>query len=631
VSSHDEFPLIYPPERRSTTTVCLYDDSGVFYGVRLTLKLLFAILCVLSIGDGGVFAQDQKQVLVLYGTRRDAQIAVVGDRELPGVLERGLASGLDYYSEFLDQARLEQPTYLTAFREFLRVKYSAIHFDLVIAMGEAPLRFAAEHRQAVFGDTPIVFFSDRAVPRPPNTAGLLAPANFGDTIALANALQPASRDVYVISGATPNNQAILELAREQLRAFEPQLSFHYWSALPTRELEARLAGLPADAIVYYLLVDRDGSGENVHPLEYIDRIIAASNAPVYCWVDSAMNRGIIGGSLKDQQAQSLAVGELALRVLRGERADSIPLASPNLDTRQVDWRQLRRWRIAESRVPSGTVIRFRQPSAWEEYRNYFIAGGTVLIAQAMLIGGLLIQRQRRRLAESRLLKQQDELRHSYDRIRDLGSRLLEAQENERARIARELHDDICQQMAALAIRLESLRRTVQGPAETQMRETVVRAQTIARNIHNISHSLHPHHLHILGLVGALKDVEREWSNPGMTLTLVHDEVPPLSAELSLCLFRIVQEALQNALRYSEGHHVTVTVAAADHCVRLTVTDDGVGFNIDRRWGEGLGLISMRERVEAVGGTLQIASSPGAGTKLIAAVPVSPGGKAHISP
>ncbi len=115
-----------------------------------------------------------------------------------------------------------------------------------------------------------------------------------------------------------------------------------------------------------------------------------------------------------------AVGQLAVRVLRGERADSIPTSSPSLNVRQVDWRQLRRWGISEARVPAGTLVRFKEFSVWERYRIYILGAAAILLAQTALIAGLLVQRSRRRHAEEKVRGSQAELRTSYERVRALG-------------------------------------------------------------------------------------------------------------------------------------------------------------------------------------------------------------------
>jgi signal transduction histidine kinase len=589
----------------------------------LTAKVAIAIALSFAV-DMAMAAQAQKEVLVLYSTRRDAQIVTVGDRELPRILEKGLSEGVDYYSEFIDEGRFSQPDYQIAFRDFIASKYRGLQLELVIAMGQKPLEFVITHRNVLFAGAPIVYFADTDDPVPnfPNATGVVAKANLAGTVALATALQPDTQNVFVVIGVGAD--AFLESARRQLRAFEPRLSITYLAGLPTADLEARLTKLPPRSIVYYLVVDRDGAGERFHPLEYLSRLTPITNAPVYSWVDSAMDRGIVGGSLKDQVAQAQAVGQLAVRVLSAGSAEGIPPVIEDLNVTQVDSRQLQRWRISESRVPPGTVIRFKEPTMWDRYAPFIIIAALVVFAQSVLIGGLLLQHNRRRQAEAELLRNQDELRRSYDRIRDLGARLLNAQESERSRVARDLHDDISQQMALLEIDLEQLAGVVEeGEAETLTHETLQRAQEIGRSVHELSHRLHPAKLRLIGLVPALQGLRRELSQQEIEIKFTHENVPAsLPEELSLCLFRIVQEALNNAIKYSKGRHVTVDLRGGQSWLKLTIVDDGVGFDVNTTWRKGLGLLSMHERLEAVGGSLEIHSKPGAGTRLEVAVPLS---------
>jgi signal transduction histidine kinase len=583
---------------------------------------LIAIAAVADLALANIaWAQRQKQVLVLYSTRRDAEIVIVGDRELPKVLEDGLPGGVDYYSEFLDQAR-SNADYSAAFRDFLRMKYQDRPFDLVIAMGDGPLDFIGNN-QSFFGDTPVVFFSSSRTPlRLENSTGITAELNLTGTLVLARAMQPDVRNVFVVSGADQTDKAYEAFARAQFGSFEPPLTFTYLSGLPTKELEARLASLPPHSIIYYLVVARDGANENFHPLEYLERIAAVANAPTYCWVDSAMDHRIVGGSLKDQVAQTRALGELAVRVLRGERPDNIPISSRDLNVNQVDWRQLQRWGISEARVPAGTLIRFREPSVWQRYRPYILGSVAIVLAQTMLIAGLLVQRKRRRQAESQLHASQAALRSSYERIRDLGARLLNAQDSERSRIARELHDDVSQEMALLMLDVSLLGRAGKDQTQKLSDDVLKRAQAVATSVHDLSHRLHPANLRLLGLVSAIEGHLDELSQHPPAITFTHQNVPrKLSADLTLCLFRVAQQALQNAIDHSHAKAVTIDLRGSPDGITLTVTDDGVGFDIDAAWGKGLGLISMSERVKAIGGTLAIHSTPGAGTRLTAAVPV----------
>ena len=205
----------------------------------------------------------------------------------------------------------------------------------------------------------------------------------------------------------------------------------------------------------------------------------------------------------------------------------------------------------------------------------------------------------------------------------MGGRLLHAQESERARIARELHDDISQQVSLLVIDLGILRGNVQPQTRPLTDEALTRAEEIVRSVHDLSHRLHPPKLRLIGLVAALRDLQQEMSQLGVPITFTHEQVPqPLPLELTLCLFRVTQEALQNAHKYSHARHVTVQLRGDSGGLTLTITDDGVGFDVEEAWGKGLGLISMGERLEAIGGTFTIASKPCEGTKVNVFVPLS---------
>jgi signal transduction histidine kinase len=568
-------------------------------------------------------------VLVLHADRRDANIAILIDRELPAALERGLGERIDYYAEYIDLPRSPSPEYQPAFRDFLSLKYARHRFDVVVAINDEALAFVEQYRAELFPDTPIVFVSRRHVDhRLPNSTGVWAPMNFSGTLALATALQPHVTQVFVVSGASREDRTFETAARAQLALFGSRVAVTYLSGLPTMELEQRLATLPEHSVVYFLLVSQDGTGQNFHPLDYVERVAAVANAPVYCWVDSTIGRGVVGGSLLNQDREAASVARMTLSVLMGEPADSLPISSPDLYVAQVDWRQLRRWGISEGRVPSGTLVRFREPAAWERYRAYIAAAAALLLLQFALIAGLLVQRERRRRAEERAARSQAHLRASYERIRDLGGRLLRAQEHERARIARELHDDVDQQMTVLAVDLQLLMahgQQARRAADRIAADASERVRAVISSIRDLSHHLHPATLRLIGLVPALARLVRDASTPGISIVFSHDEVPTLPDDLTLCLFRVVQEALQNAVRHSGATEVSVRLSGVGGSVILTIADNGVGFEVGAARG-GLGLISMEERVNEIGGTLQIHSTPGAGgTRLEVDVPFTVAG------
>ena len=562
---------------------------------------------------------EQVQVLVLYAHRRDARLAVLGDSQFPALLERRIGRPLDYYAEYLDLARTPERHYQSAVLAFLHEKYREQRFDLIVAMHPVALTFIAANRERLFPDVPVVFFSD--VPntaRPANSTGIVSPRNLASSVQFALTLQPDLRNVFVVCGGERRDQEFEAQARDQLRRFEPRLSIEYLVGLPPEQLKVRLASLPPRSMVYYLVVNRDGAGRSRHPIDFLDDIAPSSNAPIYSWVDSAMNHRIVGGVLKSQLKQIEAVAQLSARVLGGERADVIPVSSPDLTVPQVDWRELQRWGLSTSRLPAGTVVLHQELTLWQRYRGYVVAAVLLLAAQTTLIAGLLAQRLRRRAAEQQLRSSEAELRSSYSRIRALGARLLHAQDSERGRIARELHDDVSQQLALLAIDLD----TMSSPDAPGRVRALERAAAISKSVHELSHRLYPSKLRLIGLVPALKTLQRELAVTDTSIDLSFDNVPgQLSPDLTLCVFRVIQEALQNAIKHSGARRVAVHLAGGPESLIVSITDDGVGFDVDAAMGQGLGLLSIGERLEALGGTLRIYSAPGAGSRLDMSVPV----------
>lgn len=588
------------------------------------MLVIIVLLCELLPAGAAWAADEHKRVLVLYSTRRDAEFSVIGEGELPKILDIGLKRDLDYYSEFIDVTRFPDPTYRDAFRDFVRLKYQGIAFDLVVAMGDVATEFITTNRDQLFKNIPVVFLANSAEARiTSNASGFILERNFADTLRLVEQLQPDVRSIFVVAGGAPADRAFEQIARSQFKPFESRFTFTYLSALTTSELEQQLTALPDHSIVYYLLVTEDGAGDKFHPLDFVDRVTTAANRPTYAWVDSTMGRGVVGGSLYIQKAAIERIGQLALRVLNGERPDSIAASTLNLNVAQVDWRALKRFAIDEARVPAGTLVLFREPGIWDRYKIYILGAIAILLVQSGLIAGLLLQRIRRRRAEGELRTSEEELRASYERVREMGGRLLHAQESERARIARELHDDISQQVSLLVIDIGILRGNVEPQTKALTDDALNRAEGIVRSVHDLSHRLHPPKLRLIGLVAALRDLQQEMSQAGTPIAFTHEHVPqPLPLELTLCLFRVAQEALQNAHKYSHARHVTVQLRGDSEGLTLTITDNGVGFEVEEAWGKGLGLISMGERLEAIGGTFTIASKPGEGTKVNVFVPLS---------
>jgi PAS domain S-box-containing protein len=212
-------------------------------------------------------------------------------------------------------------------------------------------------------------------------------------------------------------------------------------------------------------------------------------------------------------------------------------------------------------------------------------------------------------------------------LSNLNRRLMEAQEQERTRVARELHDDLGQRMVLLGIDLEQLRETLPDGA-SDVRALVNELNdvvgTLGKDIQAISHRLHSSKLDYLGLAAAAGSFCREVAGQrGVTIDYVHENVPVrLPDDVAINVFRVLQEAVANALKHSGASHYSVTLRAVDEQLQLEVLDDGCGFEVQEALaGRGLGLVSMQERLRLVDGELTVESKPGAGTRICVTVPL----------
>ncbi len=226
--------------------------------------------------------------------------------------------------------------------------------------------------------------------------------------------------------------------------------------------------------------------------------------------------------------------------------------------------------------------------------------------------------------EAKLLR---EKRSLEDKIQLLAAQLLTVQEDERRRLSRELHDDINQKLAMLAMDLELLAAKGSIPLDSlteQLHTFRDRVAELSDCVHDLAYQLHPSVLDDLGLGVALKSYIKDYSQrEGIDVTFHQGEMPEvLEPEVSTCLYRVVQESLRNVAKHAKAEKVWVTVESTPDTINLTVKDSGVGFTPESRIkGSGLGLVSMQERVRLVHGDFAVTSSPGGGTQISVRVPL----------
>jgi PAS domain S-box-containing protein len=660
---------------------------------------------------------------------------------LESAIRSHIAAPVNFQVEYLESERFEVKGYENNLSESLAQVYGGGKTDLVVVADYPALRFAVDHRDQIFPGVPIVFIgvaTSRLEGRQlwPGVTGITSNANVHGTIGLAVRLHPDARNVVVVAGDSEFEQYWQKMTDQELQLYASKLRSIDLVALPPNELLKQIAALPPHTIIFFQVVPLDSAQPEMGTYDILANI--AKQFPTYCIHNYCLDHGAVGGSYPDINEQLVKGGQLAARVLSGEKPENIPVQQGSSESIQVDWRQLRRWNISEEALPAGAIVLYRQPSVFEHYKKYIIFGALLVIVQMLLIIGLLLQRARRRRTELRLRESEKRFRvmadttpalvwmcdkdgqvtylndrrveftgrdptaglgdtwtafiHSDDiqnvlnsnslaliqqkafsreyrlrrrdgvyrwlldvaapRVNEDGSfagfigsaidisdqklanealetisgKLIEAQEEERSRIARELHDDICQRIALLSMELGQDNLEFTGSSEptlTRIQEIQDHCIEIANDVQALSHKLHSSKLDYLGVEAAIRSFCRELSQQhNVMVDFTCEDVPnPLPSDISLSLFRVTQEALHNALKYSGADRFTVNLLRTEDNLQLEIEDAGAGFQVQNsKQNGGLGLVSMKERIHLVKGTFTIESKVNHGTKILARVP-----------
>jgi signal transduction histidine kinase len=594
--------------------------------LRGVLALLFALL-LLSWSSDAV-ASESKAILLVHTYGYEAPFRFPFDSAFARTL-REAGFHVDLYIETIDPNRFPGDEYARLTRAYLRQKYADKKLAVVAVVWDRALTFLRDEQEPLFEGVPMVA-ALTSLPRAPikNTALLWSGNTLAETVAAALRIHPQATQIVHIDSVPPGegSGAVTDESVRQLELVTSTVPITYLRELPLDQVLARVATLPPDTIV---LVTRQTIGRGGQPIatsDAVGEVAQASRVPVYVTNEQQIGSGAVGGVAISVEASAIQLAKTALRI-----ADTGSV--PEGITQQAlvpmfDWRQLQRWRINENLLPAGSLVLFRQQDVWSQYRLVILGTALIVALQTALITGLVVQRARRRRTDQALRESEQQLRESSELNQDLAGRLLSALEDERSRIARDLHDDVGQQLVGVALVLGDIKRRIsrtelQADYDESFTDLQNRTSALVQTVRNLSHDLHPAVLEHAGLAAALQDYGAEVTKH-QNLTVVveaEDTLDGLSADVALCLYRVAQEAIINAVRHASAKTVRVRLTAPPDAVELLVADDGIGFSTGEHTRSGLGLRSIEERVRVRKGLVSLASRPGQGTTLFVRIPI----------
>jgi PAS domain S-box-containing protein len=332
-------------------------------------------------GAKTVFDQSPRQDIVLFGDNLDLPF-VTGEAE-----NRSLA-------------------------EFFQKKYARENIHVVVPVGLAALGFVLRYRDMMFPGRPIVFcgypvYELHRLDRASDITGVAVGVDIAGTIGLARDLQPGLRRLAVVAGTGPLDLYLTSLVREIFQKdFQGQLEWIDLTGLHMHEMLERVSSLPDSTAVLYLNI-QDDSGRKVATAEAMHLVSKSANAPLYNFWDTALGYGSVGGRMTAMDAYGRKAAAIVLRVLSGEKAASIKPVVMRDSQAMFDWRELKRWKIDESALPPGSIVRFKETSLWEVYRWWVIGTLSFICLQTLLIALLMNNLDKRKRADANLKRAQE--------------------------------------------------------------------------------------------------------------------------------------------------------------------------------------------------------------------------------
>jgi PAS domain S-box-containing protein len=384
---------------------------------KLVLLLLGALLLFQAAAPAKVKGVRRVLILNVFGPLSSPGVALM-DEAIVADLQKSPYQ-IELYSEDLEATLFPDEAVQRQFREWYIRKYRDREPDLIIAAGLEPLRFMVASHESSFSNIPVIFCGSTEemlgeLKLDSHFTGVWAVAQPEETLKAALLLQPGTKHVVVTGGVGVYDRYLEAIARESFRKYESRFEFTYLTDLAMPALIERLKHLPDHTIVYHTSVMQDAAGERfIDATQSVPLIASAARAPVFVVDDVDLGNGTVGGYLVSFAAIGKTVGQMAVRVLSGEKPQDIPIVkSPNVY--MYDWPALRRWGLKESNLPPGSLVLHRQPKVWELYGWYIVGSIVLLLFQTLLIFGLLRQRARRIMTESELKLSNDRLHQAVE-------------------------------------------------------------------------------------------------------------------------------------------------------------------------------------------------------------------------
>jgi signal transduction histidine kinase len=366
-----------------------------------------AIVLLLTLLECSIgFAAEPKRVMLLHSFGRDFKPWSDYARAIRLELDRQTRWPLNLHEHSLEIAQSSDERPEGPFVDYLRALFSKNRLDLIVSIGAPAAAFVQRHRQQLFPTTPMLFtvVDQRRVQYSMLTTNDTVLAVAIDYLAaLQNIVRvlPETKNVMIVTGNSPIEKFWKDTIGATIRKdkLDEGIAFTWTDHLAFEDLLKRAAALPPHSAIFWELMIVDAAGVVHEEGRALARLYSVANAPIFSYTDAFFGREIVGGPQVPVLEHGRRVAEVAVRILAGEKPNEINVPPTGMGAPKFDWRELQRWGIRESRLPPGSEIYFRNPTAWEQYRGLILIFCAALLLQGGLIGWLIYEHRRRHVAE----------------------------------------------------------------------------------------------------------------------------------------------------------------------------------------------------------------------------------------
>jgi signal transduction histidine kinase len=383
---------------------------------RIRATSALAVFLTASLFCPAGFAAESKRVMLLHSFGRDFKPWSEYAKAIRMELDRQSPWPLDITENSLVTARFSDEDPEGPFVDYLRALFAKRRLDLIVSIGAPAANFVQRHRQRLFAGTPMVLMAvdERRVQYSNLTANDTAVAvRINYLSAFENILQvlPDTKDVLVVVGTSPIEKFWKEAIGKEVEPLANRIKLSWTDELSFEALLKQASALPPHTAIFWELMIVDAAGVVHEGDTPLTRLHAVANAPIFSYDESFFGSGVVGGPLLLVADSSQQAAAVAVRILGGEKPGEIRAPPVQFASPMFDWREMQRWGVSEGRLPPGSKILFRGPTAWEQYHAYILAVTAAILIQAALIIWLLYEHRRRRVAEVEARHRMSELAH----------------------------------------------------------------------------------------------------------------------------------------------------------------------------------------------------------------------------